>query len=82
MPDAERPASGLARWASLLYLLASTYLVARLLLNRLLLGTWGVSPEMLAHVVLVASAQTVVVELVRLVATRRRGRNARPEVGH
>lgn len=51
--------------AALWYVLASSYLVAALLLNRALTGMWGVSREFLALLVGVPSAQLVVLELLR-----------------
>ncbi len=51
--------------AALWYVLASSYLVAALLLNRALTGMWGVSREFLALLVGVPSAQLVILELLR-----------------
>lgn len=53
------------RRAALWYVLASSYLVAALLLNRALTGIWGVSREFLTLLIAVPSAQLVVLELVR-----------------
>lgn len=51
--------------AALWYVLASSYLVAALLLNRALTGMWGVSREFLALLVGVPSAQLVILEILR-----------------
>ncbi|MFI5142717.1 MAG: hypothetical protein ACHQQS_04255 [Thermoanaerobaculales bacterium] len=67
------------RRLGLLYALASTYLVARLLLNRLLLGAWGVDMEFVADVVVVSLAQLGLVGLFRLGRARRLGETANTE---
>lgn len=54
-----------SRRAALWYVLASSYLVAALLLNRALTGMWGVSREFLALLVGVPSAQLVILEILR-----------------
>ena len=86
MSGLERPASGFVRRAGLYYLLASTYLVARLVLNRVLLGIWGLSVELGVDVLLVAAAQTAVIELVRIFeaagANRKQRVGGAPEAGH
>jgi hypothetical protein len=69
----------MVRRAGLLYLLASTYLVARLLLNRFLGGAWGVNAELLTHLVAVSLAQLGVLELFRLGRARRSGQAANTE---
>ena len=51
--------------AALWYVLASSYLVAALLLNRALTGMLGVSREFLALLVGVPSAQLVILEMLR-----------------
>jgi len=58
------------RRVALVYSLASTYLVAHLLLNRLLLGAWGVNLELVVEVVLVSLGQFGVLEVCRLGAAR------------
>lgn len=57
--------SVLRRLAALLYLLASTYLVARLITNFLSSGAWGLNLELVVLAVAVALAQALVLELVR-----------------
>lgn len=47
----------------LLYLLVSTYLVVRLVINRLVLGRWSVDAELLAVALGVGVAQLLVLEL-------------------
>jgi hypothetical protein len=51
--------------AALWYVLASSYLVAFLLLHRALTGIWGVSRELIALLIAVPSAQTLVLKLLR-----------------
>lgn len=57
--------SGLSGRAALWYVLASSYLVAAILLHRALTGTWGVNREFLALLVGVPSVQLVILELLR-----------------
>ncbi|MBZ5588250.1 MAG: hypothetical protein LAO05_06785 [Acidobacteriia bacterium] len=58
-----RPA---VRRAGLWYLLASTYLVARLLSNRILGGAWGLDTELAVEAAAIPLVQVAVVELFRL----------------
>ena len=51
--------------AALWYVLASSYLVAALLLNRALTGVWGMNRELLTLVIAVPSTQLVILELLR-----------------
>jgi hypothetical protein len=55
----------LRRLAGLLYLLASTYLVARLITNFLLSGAWGLTLELVVLAVAVALVQAVLLELLQ-----------------
>jgi len=55
----------LRRLAGLLYLLASTYLVARLITNFLSSGAWGLTLELVVLAVAVSLVQIVALELVR-----------------
>ncbi len=75
----------LAGRLALLYLLTSTYLVARLLSNRFLIGTGGVDIEFLVETVAVSLAQFGVVQLLRLGGgtkrERRAGAGGGPEAG-
>lgn len=67
--------------AALWYTLASSYLVAALLLNRTLTGTWGFNSELLALAIAVPSAQLVFLEAARarpLFRNRRDGSNSEP----
>jgi len=70
----------MTRRLGLLYTLVSTYLVARLLLNRFLFGAWGVNMEFVVHVVLVSLAQFGLVALCRLGTSRRSGWAPGPEI--
>ena len=70
----------MTRRLALIYSLVSTYLVARLLLNRLLLGVWGVNLEFAVHVAVVSLAQFGLIELCRLGTPRRSGRA--PDAGN
>ena len=60
------------RWIGLWYVLASTYLVARLLSNRILAGAWGLDTEFAAEAVAIPFVQVGVIKLFRL------GRGAGP----
>lgn len=51
--------------AALWFVLASSYLVAALFLNRALTGTWGMSGEFLTLLIAVPSVQLVVLEFMR-----------------
>ncbi len=55
----------LRRLAGLLYLLASTYLVARLITNFLWSGAWGFDLELVVLAVAVALVQVAALTLVR-----------------
>jgi hypothetical protein len=61
------------RLAGLWYLLASTYVLARLITNRLVLGVWGLEAELLVEAVVIPLSQLGAVLLFRL------DRRARPE---
>ncbi|MFH1176737.1 MAG: hypothetical protein V1750_04965 [Acidobacteriota bacterium] len=62
------------RLIGLWYTLASSFLAARLVIDRLLLGVWNVSLELLVQTLAVALAQLAVVALlVRLDAGRSQG---------
>jgi len=60
----------MTRRAALVYALVSTYLVARLLLNRLLIGAWGVNVELVVEAILISLVQVGVLELCRLGVAR------------
>jgi hypothetical protein len=86
MSGPERPASGLLRRAGLYYLLATTYLVARVMLDRVLLGMWALSVELVVDVILVGAAQAVVLEFIRPLSSRTAASGSdtpgEPEAGH
>lgn len=56
----------MVRRVGLWYLLASTYVVARLLSNRILAGVWGLDVELAVEAIAIPLAQVGVVELFRL----------------
>jgi hypothetical protein len=58
--------------ASRFYVLATTYLVARLLLNRVLSGAWGLGAELAVHMLAVAMLQLGVLALESWLTRRRR----------
>jgi hypothetical protein len=79
MSEPERPGpGGLQRLAGLWYVLLTTYLVGRLVLNRLLLGYWALTAELFALVIVVPVAQLAVLELLRALAGRLRRRGGVP----
>lgn len=57
--------SGFSGRAALWYVLASSYLVAALLLHRALTGMWGVNREFFALLIGVPSVQLVILEILR-----------------
>jgi hypothetical protein len=56
----------MVRVAGLWYLLASAYLVARLLSNRVLVGSWGVSTQLAVETAVIPLVQLGVLRLLRL----------------
>ena len=64
--------SGTTRLASRFYVLATSYLVARLVLNRVLSGVWGIGAELAVHVLAVALLQLGVLALESWLVRRRR----------
>lgn len=56
----------MVRAAGLWYLLASTYLLIRLVSSRILGGTWGLDTELAVEAIAIPLAQVVVLELFRL----------------
>lgn len=67
----EKRTRHIASLAGLWYLLASTYLVARLLSNRIVIGVWGLDAELLVETGMIPLTQLGFVQLLRL------GRSAR-----
>jgi hypothetical protein len=56
--------SRLRRRAALFYVLASTYVVARLILSWFVSGVWDLDAEFFVHVVAVTLVQLVALELI------------------
>lgn len=75
-PDAGLVPANPGRWrfpsaAGLFYLVVSSYLVPRLVLERLLTGAWVLDRQMLGQTLLVTLLQWGALELLRRLARRR-----------
>lgn len=71
----------LRQLAGLWYVLATSYLIARLIANRLLLRVWGVDGELVADALAVSLAQLLAVALLRRLDAVHSRRAGKQELG-